>query len=66
MKKTSDLLIKAVEMGFNWNEALDSIDKALDEEFGFENRKPIGEEELTDELYDKIIFRFESDIGDKK
>ena len=56
MKKT--LLNKVIELGFDEDEALESIDASLDEELGFENRKPIEEEELSDELYETMLLGF--------
>lgn len=40
-------------------EALESIDASLDEELRLENRKPIEEEELSDELYETILLGFQ-------
>ena len=54
-----DLLNEVVEMGYAREYALESIDAALDEEFGFENRKSLSEEFLSDELYNTILFSFE-------
>lgn len=59
MKTTLELLNKVIELGFDENEALESIDASLDEELGFENRKPIEEEELSDELYETILLSFQ-------
>lgn len=59
MKTTLELLNKVIELGFDENEALESIDASLDEELGFENRKPIEEEELSDELYEAILLSFQ-------
>ena len=59
MKTTENLLEEVIELGFNKNEALKSIDASLDEELGFENRKPIEEEELSDELYEAILLSFQ-------
>jgi hypothetical protein len=56
---TLELLNKAIELGFDEDEALESIDASLDEELGFENRKPIEEEELSDELYETILLGFQ-------
>lgn len=39
MKKTIDLLNEVVTMGFTREEALEQIDAAFDDVFGFENRK---------------------------
>lgn len=59
MKTTLELLNKVIELGFDENEALESIDASLDEELGFENRKPIEEEELSDEIYETILLSFQ-------
>ncbi|MFR5748033.1 MAG: hypothetical protein ACLUD4_03790 [Thomasclavelia spiroformis] len=59
MKKTVDLLNEIVAMGFGKEDALESIDSALDEVFGYENRQPIDEEEISDELYNDILLGFE-------
>mgnify|MGYP006981404663 FL=1 len=58
MKKTIDLLEEAVKMGFNREKALRDIDASLDEELGTENRKPLMEEEISDQLYEDILFGF--------
>lgn len=58
MKKTIDLLNKAVEMGFSRERALSDIDASLDEELGFENRTDLVNEEIPDELYEDILFGF--------
>ena len=59
MKTTLELLNAVVAMGFGKDEALENIDASLDEELGFENRKPIAEEQISDELYNDIILGFE-------
>jgi Flp pilus assembly protein TadB len=58
MKKTIDLLNKAVSIGFSREKALRDIDASLDEELGTENRKPLMEEEISDQLYEDILFGF--------
>lgn len=58
MRTTLELLNEVVGLGFNKDEALESIDMALDDEFGYENRKPIDEEILSDELYEDILLGF--------
>lgn len=58
MKKTIDLLEEAVKMGFEREKALRDIDVSLDEELGAENRKPLMEEEIPDQLYEDILFGF--------
>ena len=50
MKTTMQLLEEVMEMGFDKEYALDQIDAGLDDEFGFDNRKYLNEEELSDEL----------------
>lgn len=59
MKTTLELLNKVIELGFDENEALESIDASLDDELGFENRKSIEEEELSDEIYETILLSFQ-------
>lgn len=58
MKKTIDLLEEAIKMGFEREKALSDIDSSLDEELGTENRKPLMEEEIPDQLYEDILFGF--------
>lgn len=57
--KTIELLNKAVELGFSREKALADIDASLDEIIGAENRKPITEEEVSEELASDILFGFE-------
>ncbi len=59
MKKTIDLLNEVVDMGFDREKALTDIDASLDSELGFENRKDLAKEEISDKLYNDIIFGFE-------
>lgn len=59
MKTTENLLEEVIGLGFNKDEALESIDASLDVELGFENRKPIEEEELSDELFTTILLGFQ-------
>lgn len=59
MKKTIDLLNEVVAMGFNRERALSDIDASLDEELGLENRTDLMDEEITDQLYDDILFGFQ-------
>lgn len=66
MKTTLDLLNEVVAMGFNREEALESIDARLDDVFGFENRKEIRDEELSDELYNDILFGFKCEIEENE
>lgn len=58
MKKTIELLEEAVKMGFSREKALRDIDASLDEELGTEERKPLMEEEIPDQLYKDILFGF--------
>lgn len=70
MKKTIDLLNEVVAMGFSREEALESIDAALDHEAALkaglseseidiqELRKPLEEEEIPCELYEDILYGF--------
>lgn len=57
--KTVELLNKVVELGFSREKALADIDASLDEVVGTENRKPIAEEEISEELASNILFGFE-------
>lgn len=57
--RTLDLLNKVVKLGFDREKALADIDASLDEIFGAENRKPITEEEVSEELANDILFGFE-------
>ena len=56
MKRTIDLLNEVVALGFNREDALADIDVSLDAEL--EERKPLMEEEISDELYEDILFGF--------
>ena len=58
-KKTIDLLNEVMELGFSRGKALEEIDASLDEELGFENRKPLMEENISEELYKNILLGFE-------
>lgn len=58
MKKTIDLVNEVMELGFSREEALEGIDASLDNEVGFENRKPLMEEEISEELYESILEGF--------
>lgn len=56
--RTIELLSKAVELGFSREKALAGIDASLDEVIGVENRKPIAEEEISEDLANDILFGF--------
>lgn len=62
--KTIELLNKAVKLGFDREKALADIDVSLDEAIGTENRKPITEEEISEELANDILFGFECEKED--
>jgi hypothetical protein len=57
--KTIELLNKVVKLGFDREKALTDIDASLDEIIGAENRKPIAEEEISEELANDILLGFE-------
>lgn len=57
--KTAELLNKVVKLEFDREKALADIDASLDEIIGAENRKPIAEEEISEELANDILFGFE-------
>ena len=60
MKKTIDLLNEVVALGFDREDALADIDASLDAEL--EERKPLMEEEISDELYNDILFGFKCEV----
>ena len=60
MKRTIDLLNEVVALGFDREEALADIDASLDEEL--KERKPLMEEEISDELYNDILFGFKCEV----
>lgn len=62
MKTSLDLLNEARALGFGMNYALASIDASLDYEFGFDNRKELEEEELSQELYHSILDGFKEEL----
>ena len=66
MKTTLDLLNEVVAMGFDRAKALESIDAGLDNVFGLENRKEIRDEELSDELYNDIIYGFKCELEENE
>lgn len=57
--KTIELLNKAVKLGFDREKALADIDASLDEIIGAESRKPLAEEEISEELANDILLGFE-------
>ncbi|WP_418518501.1 hypothetical protein [Pseudoruminococcus massiliensis] len=57
--RTLDLLNKVVKLGFDREKVLADIDASLDEIIGAENRKPIAEEEINEELASDILLGFE-------
>ncbi|NSG13201.1 hypothetical protein HFM87_16140 [Blautia producta] len=59
MKKTIDLLNEVMELGFDREYALSGIDASLDDTLGFDNRKPLMEEMISEELYNDILSGFE-------
>ena len=60
MKRTIDLLNEVVALGFDREDALADIDASLDEEL--KERKPLMEEEISDELYNDILFGFKCEV----
>lgn len=62
MKKTIDLLNEVVAMGFSRERALSDIDASLDEELGSENRTDLPSEEISDQLYEDILFGFKCEV----
>ena len=60
MRKTIELLNEVVALGFSRDDALADIDASLDAEL--EERKPLMEEEISDELYDDILLGFKCEV----
>ena len=56
--KTIELLNKVMELGFDKERALAGIDASLDEIIGFENRKDLADEEISEELANDILLGF--------
>ena len=65
MKKTMDLLNQVVTMGFAKEEALNQIDASLDEFIRLENRKELTEEEISEDLYENILFGFRCQLEER-
>lgn len=59
MKKVTDLIWQAVDMGIDKESAIEYIDASLDNERGAENRAPLDEEEITYQEYEDFIYMFE-------
>lgn len=57
--KTTELLNKAVELGFDREKVIADIDASLDEVIGAENRKSLDEEEISNKIALNILFGFE-------
>ena len=57
MRKTIDLVNEVVALGYDRDEALEEIDASLDSLL--KERKPLAEEEISEELYNDILFGFE-------
>lgn len=64
MKTTLQLLDEVEAMGFDREKALEDIDVCLDEMFGYENRKYLEEEYLTDKLYNELLFGFQCELDE--
>ena len=65
MQLLEEVLEEVMEIGFDKEYALDQIDAGLDDEFGFDNRKYLNEEELSDELYGNFIQGFKAQAEEK-
>ena len=66
MKTTLDLLKKIIDLGFDQQKTLIRIDKMLDKILGIGCRKPLSDEELPDEIYERIlnVFKGKTDINE--
>lgn len=62
MRKVTDLIEKAIEIGINKERAIEYVDASLDNERGAENRAPLSEEELTEKEYQDFLDAFESEL----
>lgn len=61
-KTTLDLIKEVVEKyNLDYYKVLEEVDKALDCEFGFNNRKDLNEEFLSKELYETIMLSYEEE-----
>lgn len=66
MKTTLDLLKRIIDLGFDQKKTLTHIDKMLDKKLGIGSRKPLSDEELTDEIYEGIlnVYKGKTDINE--
>lgn len=55
MRTSLDLLNEIVKLGFDQKETLIFIDKILDKRLGIQFRKPLLDEEISDNIYDEIL-----------
>lgn len=55
MKTSLNLLKELENLGYNHEQALHIIDSDLDAEIGFENRKVLKVEEISNDLYNAIL-----------
>ena len=62
MKTSLELLEEIKSMGYSHEEALNIIDASLDEELGYENRKELSNETISEDLYNTIISSLEVEI----
>lgn len=61
-KTTQDLINEVVEKyDLDYFKVLEDVDKALDEEFGYKNRKVLSEEWLSKELYETILLSYKEE-----
>lgn len=61
-KTTLELIDEVVEKyNLDYYKVLEDVDKALDNEFGFGNRKCLSEEWLSKQLYETILLGFEEE-----
>lgn len=55
MRTSLDLLNEIVELTFDQKKTLVFIDKILDRKLGLQYRKPLLDEEISDEIYVEIL-----------
>lgn len=66
-RTTSDLLDKIMNLGFSRDEALEGIDTSLDPLYDDPEARPMMEEEfLPDDLYDAILFGFQTEAQERE
>ena len=66
MRTALNLLNKIVDLGYDQQKVLVSIDKILDKKLGIEGRKPLSDEVLTDIIFEDILGIFQEEAGKRQ